>query len=245
MSRLLLIDDDTGTLEWMRPMLASAGHEVRSVPGAHDALQVLTEWTPDLVVADILLPDVAGPVYARLVRVHRLPVLFVSVMRGEAQAVLRGASGLVRKPVTPGSLRSAVGQVLSKRAGERNLVLLADDDADVRSAFRFMLEPDVEVVEASDGVEAIECLQRLPVRAVVTDIHMPRMNGVDLVRWLRADPRFQTLPVLVVSSDQVLSQAPVWTELAVERSMSKVEFADWLLARIDEHLGATRPGIHP
>lgn len=239
MGRLLLIDDDASTLEWMQPALVAAGHDVRLAANAGEALRLLQRWTPDLVLADVLMPDVSGWAYAELVRTHHLPVLFVSVVRGEAEAVLRGATGLVRKPVSPRRLRSVVAEALGRHAGARNRVLLVDDDDDLRGVFRHMLEQDVTISEARDGVEALAILGSQPVQAIVTDVHMPRMGGLELVRWLRSDPRFRTLPVIVVSSDRVQAEAPVWRELGVERSMTKDQFIAWLLARIDERLVGT------
>lgn len=58
------------------------------------------------------------------------------------------------------------------------------------------------VQEAEDGVAALELLRAKPVDVVVTDIHMPRMDGIELVRQMRADGRLAKTAVIVVSSDR-------------------------------------------
>ena len=57
----------------------------------------------------------------------------------------------------------------------------------------------LEVETAVDGVDGWNALQQGGYDLVVTDIDMPRMNGIELVRTLRADDRFKTIPVVVVS----------------------------------------------
>jgi tetratricopeptide (TPR) repeat protein len=58
-----------------------------------------------------------------------------------------------------------------------------------------------EICEAGDGQEAWEILQGRPFDLVVCDINMPRMNGLDLLRLLRATPHYQTTPVLMISGE--------------------------------------------
>ena len=69
----------------------------------------------------------------------------------------------------------------------------------------------------------------------MTDVHMPQMNGLELVRALRADPRWFDLPVLVQTSDALLAHDNVWTELHVERALEKDEFRTWLRDTVARH----------
>src|SRR4029077_2583867 len=62
---------------------------------------------------------------------------------------------------------------------------------------------DVQVVQAPSGVEALQILDAAatPVRAVVTDLNMPRMDGFELIRRIRSDMRLRATPIIVVSAD--------------------------------------------
>jgi CheY-like chemotaxis protein len=61
-------------------------------------------------------------------------------------------------------------------------VLLVEDNPDMRKLARIILEHSGhEVVEAEDGVEAAELLTRRPFDAVVTDVHMPRRSGMEVI----------------------------------------------------------------
>jgi DNA-binding response OmpR family regulator/lipoprotein NlpI len=83
-------------------------------------------------------------------------------------------------------------------------VLVVDDMPVIRRMLRQMLQHlgvkgDIE--EAGDGQEAWEALQRRPFDLVVSDINMPRLNGLDLLRRLRASPHYQTTPFLMISGE--------------------------------------------
>lgn len=235
MAKLLIVDDDPGTLAWMSSALEAAGHEVRTFDSAWPALVVTRAWSPDLILTDILMPDMDGFAFSRLVRAHeRVPIVFVSVLQRQAEAVLRGVAGYVQKPVTAAELRAAVDHLLG--ASGAAPILVVDDAADIRACYRLILEPRFEVREAENGLQALEVLSREPIALAIVDVHMPVMNGVELLRAMRADPRFATIPVVVQTSDQAAIRAPVWTHLHVAQTLLKDEFMSWLIGVIEDHL---------
>jgi two-component system sensor histidine kinase and response regulator WspE len=79
-------------------------------------------------------------------------------------------------------------------------VLVVEDSITVREVERQMLQREgYEVDVAVDGVDGWNALQRGGYDIVLSDVDMPRMNGIDFIRTLRADPRFTTIPVIIVS----------------------------------------------
>jgi DNA-binding response OmpR family regulator len=63
--------------------------------------------------------------------------------------------------------------------------------------------PDVNVLLASSGIDALHLIseERNAVRAVVTDLNMPRMDGFELIRRIRANARHALTPIIVISGD--------------------------------------------
>jgi CheY-like chemotaxis protein len=83
-------------------------------------------------------------------------------------------------------------------------VLVVDDMPPIRRMVRQMLQHlgvKGDIQEAGDGQEAWEALQEKSFDLVVCDINMPRMSGLDLLRHLRATPRYQTIPFLMISGE--------------------------------------------
>jgi two-component system response regulator MtrA len=83
----------------------------------------------------------------------------------------------------------------------RSLVLIADDDADILSLVKAVLERSGhEVVAASDGAEALASVRARRPDLVVLDIAMPEVDGLEVLRRLRADPTTSELPVVLLSA---------------------------------------------
>lgn len=84
-------------------------------------------------------------------------------------------------------------------------VLLVDDSDTIRGAiakaFAMAKLPMDEVVQARDGEEALEILRQRWIDIVLTDIHMPRMGGDDLLRAAKSDPSLRDVPIAVVSTE--------------------------------------------
>ncbi|OGR00483.1 MAG: hypothetical protein A2284_16620 [Deltaproteobacteria bacterium RIFOXYA12_FULL_61_11] len=83
---------------------------------------------------------------------------------------------------------------------ERQAVLLVDDEPEVRAIHRAYLEhAGLHVVEAADGLEALERIAGQPFDLVVLDVAMPRLDGIETVRRLKRDGRHRHLPVVILT----------------------------------------------
>jgi CheY-like chemotaxis protein len=234
MAKLLMLDDDEEALTWMRAALESRDHEVTAYTSARAALEALETATPDLIVADILMPEIDGLAFARLARKRgTVPLVFVSVATRQAEAVLAGAIGFVKKPASANDVRAAVERVLGEGA-RQNTVLVVDDDPDIRDLYRDFLEGRFALLEAANGEEALAILKTRRVDLAIVDVIMPVMNGVDLVRAIRADPSLESLPILVQTSDPSAVRAPVWGPLRVSHVMDKLAFGRWFEEQIHD-----------
>jgi two-component system chemotaxis response regulator CheY len=81
-------------------------------------------------------------------------------------------------------------------------ILTVDDSASMRQMALFTLQgAGYEVLQACDGVEALEIARSTTVELVLTDVHMPRMDGITLVRELRALPAYKFVPMLILTTE--------------------------------------------
>jgi two-component system, chemotaxis family, chemotaxis protein CheY len=82
-------------------------------------------------------------------------------------------------------------------------ILVADDSIATRSLIAAALaELDyIEVERVSTGIEAIRMLSTASIDLVLTDIHMPEINGLELVRFIKSDARLRSIPVIVISTE--------------------------------------------
>ena len=156
------------------------------------------------VVVDSLLGEqdlVVRPLDRRLGKVPNL----------HAAAILDDGSPVLI--VDPDDLWSSIDKLLEghrlQRAGaataqpeqqQRKRVLVVDDSITVREVERQLLANHGYLVEvAVDGMEGWNLVREGRFDLVVSDIDMPRLNGIELVRRIKADPRLQAIPVVIVS----------------------------------------------
>lgn len=86
-------------------------------------------------------------------------------------------------------------------AGDRPLVLVAEDDPDILELIGTCLRSiDCEVIRAQDGHTAHALARRERPRVAVLDIRMPRLDGLELTRRLKADPDLSSIAVLVLTA---------------------------------------------
>lgn len=102
-----------------------------------------------------------------------------------------------------------------------------------------------EIGMAQDGVEAIEQLRRGEWDLVVTDIDMPRMNGIELISRMRTDPRLRHTPVIVVSSRDSGDFRQRGLDAGADAFMSKGEFDQEMVLQAVRLLIAGRAGGRP
>ena len=80
-------------------------------------------------------------------------------------------------------------------------IMVVDDSASIRKFVMFALRArGFTVVLAQDGMEALEKLAQADVDLVITDLNMPKLDGFGLVRALRNDREYQSMPIIILSS---------------------------------------------
>ena len=100
-----------------------------------------------------------------------------------------------------GSAQTAVAQ----RVGEKERVLIVEDNRTVTSVVKYFLELEgFEVLLAEDGLIGLKAAQRERPNVIVTDVNMPSMDGISMVKALRADPLTRDVSILMLTSEDSL-----------------------------------------
>jgi len=204
-------------------------------PGQRFALEV------DGVVGEVDL--VVRPLDARLGKVP--DVAAASTLADGTPVLILDVDDVVRSidTLVSGGRLSRTRRAASA-AAERHArrVLVVDDSLTVRELERRVLEgAGYEVDLAVDGMEGWNALRLGHYDLVLTDVDMPRMNGIDLVRRIRADPQLRGLPVVIVSYKDRDEDRLRGLEAGADHYVTKSSFQDETLARVVHDLvgGAT------
>lgn len=187
-------------------------------------------WIPVVELAAALaLPatGVTSPELRALVVRHeeQRVALLVDAWHGDTEIVIKPLGELVTSRVAIGACTIEGGSValvlspaelVSRALGEvpriraaastpslrvEQRVLLVEDSAITRSMIAQLLRMfGYQVAEADDGARALEVLEEFSADVVITDVEMPQLDGIELIRRLRADARWDQLPVIVLST---------------------------------------------
>ncbi len=105
---------------------------------------------------------------------------------------------------------------------EQRPILVVEDDDDLRSALAYNLKTEgYETLVAADGVAALEIARRQPVALVLLDVMLPRLDGLDVLRQLRARPETASTPVLILTARSEESDVVVGLELGADDYVTK------------------------
>jgi len=118
------------------------------------------------------------------------------------------------------------------------LVLVADDDEDILALVGLRLErAGYEVLTAKDGIEALEVVEQRTPEIAVVDVMMPRMDGHELVRRLRARPETASMPILILTAAVHDRVAEASAAAGADAQMRKPFSPRDLVTKLDEMLG--------
>ena len=135
----------------------------------------------------------------------------------------------------PALLRVTRQQRAEPGAAERSpVVLVVDDSETVRSvAQRLLTRENMQVVTVGNGMEAQALLRRHAPDLLLVNLDMPRMNGLELTRWVRGNADLRRLPVIMITPMAGDAQRAEALAAGVDRFVAKPDAEDELLAQIE------------
>jgi chemosensory pili system protein ChpA (sensor histidine kinase/response regulator) len=182
-----------------------------------------------------------GPQLARVIGVDGATVLG----NGQVVLILNPIALASRDRLAPAV--SPVPTVRQTRATESSAtsvptVMIVDDSLTVRKVTsRLLAREGYQVMTAKDGVDALEQLVAVIPDVLLVDIEMPRMDGFELTRTVRADQRLGSLPIIMITSRTADKHRQYALELGVNHYLGKPYQEDELLRLVGDHVRALRP----
>lgn len=220
---------------WGGSLLQASGHS-SDTPGKtlpvvifRSAGQLVAAHVDEVLGNQEVVVKNLGPQLARLPGLTGLSVLasgaVVLIYNPVALASVYGeqARHLSLRAGQTGDRDSAVAQApLRSSVAQAPLVLVVDDSITVRRVTQRLLKREgFRVALANDGLQALERLQEEKPAVVLSDIEMPRMDGFDLVRNIRADAELRDLPIIMITSRIAEKHREHARELGVDHYLGK------------------------
>jgi len=199
---ILVVDDNPSIRKLLRYHFEKRGYRVLEAVDGIQAVNQVRQTRVDLITLDLMMPMMSGYDVLGVLRgdpgLSRVPVLVVSITEDKDKGLQWGANDYLTKPFQEEDL---LGKVRSLLGQQNRTVLLVDDSPAVLEMLRVRLEEKgYEVSVARDGCEAVEEISRSAPGLVILDLIMPRMNGMEVLNWIRGREQTRRLPVIILTS---------------------------------------------
>jgi len=206
-----VVEDDVHVATVLRTYLEADGYRVMVAEDGHDAIQAARERLPFAITLDISLPKLDGwSVLNTLKRdpnTAHIPVVVVSIVDNRDFGLVLGATEYLVKPIDPERLRGVLGSLDALRQPGDGTVLIVDDDAALRDVLSsYLSQEGWRVATAEDGEHALALLEQEHPAAMVLDLMMPRVDGFEVLRAVRAQPATRDLPIIVVTAKDLTEE---------------------------------------
>jgi diguanylate cyclase (GGDEF)-like protein len=203
---ILVIDPDASFTERVVMDGAASGLRVTAVPDVEAGRRAMAERVPDLVVLSMAAEshDALALLADLTARTPPVPVVVLAAGGGfvdRVEVARLGGCGFLQSPVPPAEVLDMAAQVLSRVSAVAPKVMAVDDDPQILAVLRALLEPrGVRVTVLEDPQRFWTVLEESAPDLLILDVNLPGISGIELCRVVRADPRWQALPVLFLTA---------------------------------------------
>jgi two-component system cell cycle response regulator len=209
---ILVVDDNPTNLKLICDVLESEDYQVFMAIDAEEAWQIIEHTPPDLLLLDIALPGMDGLTFTRKLRAdektHDLLIVAVTAfaMKGdEEKAREAGCDGYITKPINTRTLGAQVAAFLENRVQpdrtqSLKVLVVEDTHSDMKLAEHVLIAAGHQVTGAEAAQQALESVKRSRPHVILLDLILPDIDGLALVRALKADPATAAIPIVAVTA---------------------------------------------
>ncbi len=221
---VLIIDDDISVCELMRRNLDEQGYQTRAAHSGEEGLRLARQLHPSAIILDVVMPGIDGwGVLAALkadAETARIPTIMATMLDDRSKGIALGADEFVTKPFDRDRLYALLEH--HQRLAPPGEILVVEDDREARERLcQALREQHWEIIEAADGREALEILDRGRVRLVLLDLMLPQLDGFQLIARIRSDPRWHAIPIVVITGIELDADKRRWLQDRVVQILHK------------------------
>jgi signal transduction histidine kinase/CheY-like chemotaxis protein len=184
---ILVVDDDDSIRSLLCQELGDAGYTVEEASNGKEALARIRHHRPDLVILDIMMPEMNGFDVAAILKndpkTMDIPIIVLSIVQDKARGYRIGVDRYLTKPIDTTELFTEVGNLLEQGKSKKKVMVVDEDTTAVRSLTDVLQAKGYQVVE-SDGKELMEkAIQTQPDIIILNSIHSDKQAIVQSLRF--------------------------------------------------------------
>jgi len=239
---VLVIDDDADTREVLERFLNRKGLHVECASSGQDGLRLARELHPAAITLDVMMPGMDGWAVLSALKsdpeLADIPVIMLTIVDDKNLGYGLGATDYMIKPLD----RERLAEILMKFRDmpPPRSALVIDDEEPAREMLARILEKEGwNVIQAEDGLAAMERMAEQRPDLILLDLMMPKMNGFEFVAELHKHDEWQSIPIVVITARDVTIEDRVRLDGYVEKVLLKRALSeDALLAEIRDLISA-------
>jgi CheY-like chemotaxis protein len=156
---ILVVDDEKHIRDLLRQELSDSGYTVKEAVNGKDAIEIIRKEIPDLVILDVMMPEMNGFDVAAILKNDPLtmdiPILILSIVQDKDRGTRLGVDRYLTKPIDTDKLFKEVGSLLDQGKSKKKVMIVDENTSTVRTLADVLQTRGYQVVE-SDGVELIQ-----------------------------------------------------------------------------------------
>jgi signal transduction histidine kinase/CheY-like chemotaxis protein/ligand-binding sensor domain-containing protein len=205
-SMILVIDDEANARDLIARTLRKEGFAVELASDGRTGLEMARKLKPQAITLDVMMPGMDGWAVLHALKADSvtagIPVVMLTVVDDRQIGFALGASDYFTKPIDWAQLSQALRKY--RKAAVNRTALVVEDDPQTREMFRrTLIREGWQVLEAENGLKALERLNGQVPAVIFLDLMMPEMDGFEFVRRLRHRPDGRQVPVVVITAKDV------------------------------------------
>lgn len=215
--KILIIEDNYISRNFLKKVLETENYYVIDAENGTKALDSATKQSFDLIIQDLILPDMDGFELNKKIRMlpgkEKIPIFAISGFLNQFDKEEKSASGFTQfllKPIEASYLLDLIkvhlplATTFNMLIGKGKHILIADDNPIQLKLFSMQLRNlGFEVTTALDGIIALQEAKIRKPDAIISDILMPNLDGYGLCIEIKRDPKLSDIPVMLLTSHYV------------------------------------------
>jgi CheY-like chemotaxis protein len=236
MSKIYIVEDDPMLIEIYEKKLTDAGFEVKVQASGKAVKDEMLAWKPDLVLLDVVLPDMDGFEILEVVKkepdIKNIPIYVFSNLSAKEdidRATGLGAAGFITKSsFTPSQLAEEIKKIMGhppaqsppipspgiseaapenqKESNGHKILIVEDEDVFIQMFGDKLKQEGFEVVAAKNGRWGLKEAEKGGFSCILLDMMMPAMNGYEAIQELRGNENTKNIPIIILSNSALDSE---------------------------------------